>query len=84
MDGISSASDIVNRAYKWGHKAVAITDHGVAQAFPEAMNTAEKLIKTKTKSKLFMVAKPILLMILFLQLKVIRMKVSMVHLFVSI
>ncbi len=35
-DAVSSGGDIVNQAYKWGHKAVAITDHGVVQSYPAA------------------------------------------------
>ncbi len=45
MDGVSEAKDIVKRAYKWGHPAIAITDHGVVQSFTDANHVWEDLWK---------------------------------------
>lgn len=52
MDGVSSASDLIKRAADWGHEAVAITDHGVVQAYPEAFDTIKKLKKSGKNIKL--------------------------------
>lgn len=43
MDGLNEPADIVNQAAAWGQPAVAITDHGVVQAFPDAAKAAKKL-----------------------------------------
>ena len=50
MDGVSEVRDIVSTAYSWGHPAIAITDHGVVQAFTDANHLWEDLWK-KEKGK---------------------------------
>ncbi|WP_312699064.1 PolC-type DNA polymerase III [Sedimentibacter sp.] len=45
MDGISGFKEYAKKAKQWGHKAMAITDHGVVQGFPEAMECADENFK---------------------------------------
>ena len=42
MDGVSDVKDIIKRAKSWGHKAIAVTDHGVVQAYPDASHSLDK------------------------------------------
>lgn len=51
MDGVSEARDIVKRAYKWGHPAIAITDHGVVQGFTDANHVWDDLWKEEKKRR---------------------------------
>lgn len=51
MDGVSEAKDIVKRAYKWGHRAIAITDHGVVQSFTDANHVWDDLWKAERASE---------------------------------
>ena len=51
MDGVSEAKDIVKRAYQWGHPAIAITDHGVVQSFPDANHLIDDLWKAEKNKR---------------------------------
>lgn len=51
MDGVSDVKDIVKRAYNWGHQAIAITDHGVVQGFPDANHLWDDLWKAESKKR---------------------------------
>ena len=42
MDGVSDVKSIIKRAKSWGHTAIAVTDHGVVQAYPDASHSLEK------------------------------------------
>ncbi|MDZ5473442.1 PolC-type DNA polymerase III [Bacillus sp. 31A1R] len=42
MDAVTSVSSLIAQAKKWGHKAIAVTDHAVAQSFPEAFGAGKK------------------------------------------
>lgn len=44
MDAVSSVGSLIAQAKKWGHKAIAVTDHAVAQSFPEAFSAGKKMI----------------------------------------
>lgn len=42
MDGMTNCRQMVRRAHDWGHSAIAVTDHGVVQSFPDASHAAEE------------------------------------------
>ena len=51
MDGVSECKDLVKRAYEWGMPAIAITDHGNVQAFPDANHVRDALLSSENKKR---------------------------------
>ncbi|MCR5768108.1 MAG: PolC-type DNA polymerase III [Lachnospiraceae bacterium] len=51
MDGVASVKDLIKTALKWGHKGIALTDHGVVQGFTDALHTVDDLIKKSEGDK---------------------------------
>lgn len=52
MDAVCSPADVITRAAKWGHRAIAITDHGVVQGFTEAFHALPKVKKINPDFKI--------------------------------
>ncbi len=44
MDALTDVKSVVAQAAKWGHKAIAITDHGVVQSFPDALKASKNIV----------------------------------------
>ena len=51
MDGVSECKDLVKRAYAWGMPAIALTDHGNVQAFPDANHVRDALMSAENKKR---------------------------------
>lgn len=51
LDALTPPADLVRQAYQWGHPAVAITDHGNVQAFPEVMSTIDDIRRSDPETK---------------------------------